>query len=65
MTLKRHANVEGKLTCGLKNDLRKLANFHQSTYSVKNGTLMGFFCTKQKRYNLKICRGVMCHDNEE
>ena len=31
MTLKRYANFEEKLTCGLKKDLRNLANFHQST----------------------------------
>ena len=28
MTLKRYANFEEKLTCGLKKDLRNLANFH-------------------------------------
>ena len=33
MTLKRYANFEEKLTCGLKKDLRNLANFHQSTLS--------------------------------
>ena len=32
MTLKRYANFEEKLTCGLKKDLRNLANFHQSTF---------------------------------
>ena len=31
MTLKRYANFEEKLTCGLKKELRNLANFHQST----------------------------------
>ena len=31
MTLKRYVNSEEKLTCGLKKDLRNLANFHQST----------------------------------
>ena len=29
--LKKYANFEEKLTCGLKKELRKLANFHQST----------------------------------
>ena len=28
MTLKRYTNFEEKLTCGLKKDLRNLANFH-------------------------------------
>ena len=31
MTLKSDAKFEEKLTCGLKNDMRNLANFHQST----------------------------------
>ena len=31
MTLKTDANFEEKLTCGLQNDMRNLANFHQST----------------------------------
>ena len=31
MTLKSHAKFEEKLTCGLENDMRNLANFHQNT----------------------------------
>ena len=31
MTLKSYANFELKLTRGLKNDMRNLANFQQST----------------------------------
>ena len=31
MSLKSDAKFEEKLTCGLKNDMRNLANFHQST----------------------------------
>ena len=30
MTLKSDAKFEEKLTCGLENDMRNLANFHQS-----------------------------------
>ena len=29
MTLNSYAKFEEKLTCGLENDLRNLANFHQ------------------------------------
>ena len=65
MTLKRDAKFEEKLACGLKNDMRNLANFHQSTRSVKIGTLMGFFCPKLKMYELNIYRGVMYHDRGE
>ena len=31
MTLKGDVKFEEKLTCGLKNDMRYMANFHQST----------------------------------
>ena len=31
MTLKGDAKFKGKLTCGLKNDLRNLLNFHASS----------------------------------
>ena len=31
MKLKSDAKFEEKLTCGLENDMRNLANFHQST----------------------------------
>ena len=39
--------------------------FTRALESVKVGTLMGSFCSKWKRYDLKIYIGVMCHDNEE
>ena len=31
MTPKSHALFEEKMTCGLENDMRNLANFHQNT----------------------------------
>ena len=31
MTLKGDAKFEEKLTCGLENDMRNMANFRQST----------------------------------
>ena len=34
------------LTCGLKNDMWNLANFHQSIQSLKIWTLMGSFYPK-------------------
>ena len=37
MTLKADAKFKGKLTCGLKNDLRNLVNSHAS--SRKSGNL--------------------------
>ena len=41
------AKFEGKMTCAFKNDMRNLANFHQSMFgSLKIGTLMGSFYSK-------------------
>ena len=34
MTLKSDEKFEEKLTCGLEDDIRNLANFHQSTKSL-------------------------------
>ena len=36
MTLKVDAKFEEKLTCGLENDMRNMANFHQSNLKSKN-----------------------------
>ena len=66
MALNIGVKFEGKLTCAFKNDMRNLANFHQSMFeSLKIGTFIGSFYPKQKMHELKIYRGVMCHDNEE
>ena len=66
MILNIDAKFAGKLTCAFKNDMRNLANFHQSTFkSLKIGTLMGSFYPKQKMYEFKIHKAVMRHDNEE
>ena len=47
MTLKSHAKFEEKLTCGLENDMRNLANFNQSMFvSLKVGTLTASFYPK-------------------
>ena len=39
--------------------------FARTPESVKIGTLIGTFCTKLKMYEIKIYRGVICHDKEE
>ena len=66
MALNIDPKFERELTCAFKNDMRNLANFHQSTFeSLKIGTFIGSFYPKQKMYELEIYRGVMCHDNEE
>ena len=66
MALNIDAKFEGKMTRAFKNDMRNLANFLHSMFeSLKIGTLMGSFYPKQKMYELKIYRGVLCHDDEE
>ena len=47
VTPKRYANFWKKLTCGLKKDLRNLANFHQSSWKCQIWTLMGSFCPEE------------------
>ena len=66
MTLNTGVKFEGKLTCTFKSDMRNFADFHQSVFESLNvGTFIGSFYPKQKMYELKVYRGVMCHDNEE
>ena len=36
MTLKSYAKFEEKLTCGFENDMRNLADFHQSICKSQN-----------------------------
>ena len=47
MALNINATFKGKLTSTLKNDMRNLANFHQSMFeSLITETLMGSFYAK-------------------
>ena len=47
MALNIDATFVEKLTCACKNDMRNLANFHQSLFeSLKTGTLMESFYSK-------------------
>ena len=43
MVLKIDAKLERKLTRAFKNDMKNLANFHQSTQSLKFKSLMRSF----------------------
>ena len=66
MALKIDTKIEGERLVLPKIDFRKLANFHHSTIeSLKIWNVMGSFRPKQKIYELKIYRGIMCHENEE
>ena len=46
MTLKSDAKFEEKLTCSLKNDMKNLANFHQSTQNCQNRDFDGVLLSK-------------------
>ena len=53
------------MTCGLENNIRNMANFTRALESFKIGILMRSFNSKLTKYELKIHRGVICHDNKE
>ena len=67
MTLESDVKFKEKLTCGLENNMRYLANFYQSTQKLglKIGTFMEYYYFQYKLYELKIHRGGMCFGNEE
>ena len=46
MTLRSDAKFEEKLTCGLENDMKNLANFHQSTQKCQNWDFDGILLFK-------------------
>ena len=46
MTLKSDAEFEEKPNCGLKNDMRNLANFHLSTWKSQNWDFDGMLLSK-------------------
>ena len=51
MALNIGVKSEVKLSCAFKNDMRNLANFHQSTFkSLKIHTFIGSFYPKWKMY---------------
>ena len=60
MTLKSDVKFEEKLTCGLENDMRNLANFHQSTWKSQNwdfdGILLSNVENLQRNYVLRQWR---------
>ena len=63
MPLKSDAKFEEKLARGLENDMKNLPNFHQSTQKSQIFDFDGILSFKM--YEIKIYKGVMCHDNEE
>ena len=60
MTLERDAKLEGKLMCAFKNDMKNLANFHQSTLER---LWWDPFIQRGKCMSLKFT-WELCHDEE-
>ena len=53
MALKGDAKFNGKLTCGLKNDIRNLVNFHASSWKSENLHFGGFLLSKASSFRWK------------
>ena len=66
MRMKSDAKFKGKLTCGLKNDIRNLVNFHASRRMSEKLHFDWILLSKAYRnLDLKKYRRVMLHDTEE
>ena len=63
IALKIDKKFEGELACSSKNCHEEFGKFSPEHFKVSK--LMASFCLKFKMYELKIYRGVMCHDNEQ
>ena len=61
MTLKSHAKLEEKMTCGLENDTRNLANFRQSTRKSQNWDLYWVLLSKVENVHMSLkFTGELC-----
>ena len=65
ITLKGDPKFKGKLTCGLKNDLRNLLNFHASSRKPRNLHFDGLLLSKAYKDLGEKQRRAMSHDTEE
>ena len=66
MALKIDTKLEGKLTCASKTDMRNLEIFtrgHSKFWKVRLS--LGSFIQNPKIHELKIYRGVLCHQDKE
>ena len=67
MILKSDAKFKEKLTClfTFKSDMRNLVKFHPNTLKSENFTLVGYFCPKYMRFEVRKYRGNILHDTEQ
>ena len=67
MTLKSGAKFEEKLIFGLENDMRNMANFHQSTWKISELVpSWDFFIQSRKcmslKFTVRLCVMIMKND---
>ena len=62
MILKADAKFKGKLTLGLKNDIRNLVNFHARCWKSKNLHFDGLFLSNAYKV---LDEKVQSHETEE
>ena len=65
MTLKDDAKFKGKLTRGLKNDIKNLVNFHASNWKSENLHFDGFFLSKAYKKKLTKYRRITSNETDE
>ena len=65
MTLKVDAMFKEKLNGGLKNDIKNLVNFHESSRKSKNLQFDGLLLSIAYKVSAKKYRKVISHDTEE
>ena len=58
MTLKIDTKFEGKLTCASKNDMRNLANFHQSIQKSQNWDFNRVLLSKVENVRAESLQGI-------
>ena len=65
MTLKGDAIFKEKLTGGLKNDIKNLINFHESSRKSENLHFDGFVLSKGYKVFAEKVQKRIFHDTEE
>ena len=65
MTVHSDTKFKQIMTCSFKYDMRNFVNFHSTTQKFQNFTLMGYFCPKYMRFELKKYGAVIFHDTEQ
>ena len=65
MTLKNDAKFKEIMTCSFKYGMGNFVNFRLTTQKSKHFILLGYFCPKYMRFELKKYRRVIFQGNEQ